>query len=241
MSILLFYGGVYIFFRNGKACETVKNLLLSLCIVFTCALLFSPVFLLCGKEEKKAAPLSEISALRAKAASGDKVSAFFLADAYFYGKNVRKNPVLALYWYRIAAQKGIAEAQYNLACCLESGSGCRKNMEEACFWYRLAAEQKFVPAVLRTFHLYRTGVKDKEGKILVRQSLEKGIALLKDESFRENEEIQILLGSCLLRKGSTEKEQKEAFELLSRLEAKKQTFRRCAADACRLLLRRTGV
>ena len=165
----------------------------------------------------KNARVDSLELLRKKALSGEKESAFFLADAYFYGKDVKKNPVLAVYWYRIAAQKGLAEAQYNLACCLESGTGCRPDPAGAYSWYAKASGQQFAPAMLRMFHYYRTGLKGADGKILAEVSLQKGMALLRVLSAKGHKEAQILLSSALLRKGSTEKEQKEAFLLLQRL------------------------
>lgn len=187
-------------------------------IGFVLLLLLSMLFPLSGL--CKNAQVNPLELLREKALAGEKESAFFLADAYFYGKNVRKNPVLAAYWYRIAAQKGVVEAQYNLACCLESGSGCRSDPAEAFAWYRKAAQQQFAPAMLRMFHFYRTGLKGPDGKEMVTPSLSKGIALLRTLSAKGHPEAQILLAGTLLRKGSTEKEQKEAFTLLQFLSSK---------------------
>lgn len=47
----------------------------------------------------------------------------------------------AVKWYRLAAEQGIAEAQYTLGKLYEDGDVIPKNAQEAKKWYRLAAEQ----------------------------------------------------------------------------------------------------
>ena len=44
-------------------------------------------------------------------------------------------------WYRLAAEQGLAEAQYNLGHCYYNGIGVEQDYSEAAKWYRLAAEQ----------------------------------------------------------------------------------------------------
>ena len=46
----------------------------------------------------------------------------------------------------MAAEQGVAEAQYNLGICLFYGNGCEKNPEEAVKWFRMAAEQEHADA-----------------------------------------------------------------------------------------------
>ena len=43
--------------------------------------------------------------------------------------------------YRLKAEQGDAEAQYNLGCCYDTGDGVAQDYKEAVRWYRLAAEQ----------------------------------------------------------------------------------------------------
>ena len=47
----------------------------------------------------------------------------------------------AVEWYRKAAEQGHAQAQNNLAVCLDNGSGCAADKAEAFKWYKKAAEQ----------------------------------------------------------------------------------------------------
>ncbi len=44
-------------------------------------------------------------------------------------------------WYRLAAEQGLADAQYNLGVMYEVGQGVPQDYDEAVKWYRLAAEQ----------------------------------------------------------------------------------------------------
>ena len=46
----------------------------------------------------------------------------------FYRNN---NPVRAAYWFGLAAQQGLAEAQYNIGCCYLAGYGVEKNLHTA--------------------------------------------------------------------------------------------------------------
>ena len=47
----------------------------------------------------------------------------------------------AVVWYRKAAERGLAEAQCKLGCCLEKGEGVARDAAQAVVWYRRAAEQ----------------------------------------------------------------------------------------------------
>jgi uncharacterized protein len=47
----------------------------------------------------------------------------------------------AVKWYRLAAEQGNANAQYNLGVMYDNGDGVVQDYAEAVKWYRLAAEQ----------------------------------------------------------------------------------------------------
>jgi hypothetical protein len=47
----------------------------------------------------------------------------------------------AVYWYRLAAEQGIAPAQYQLGLRYANGDGVTRDYAEAVKWYRRAAEQ----------------------------------------------------------------------------------------------------
>lgn len=52
-----------------------------------------------------------------------------------------KNYIEAIKYFQKAAEKGNANAQYNLGCCYEYGKGVSVDYTEAVKWYRKAAEQ----------------------------------------------------------------------------------------------------
>lgn len=49
--------------------------------------------------------------------------------------------VEAVKWFKLAAEQGNADAQYNLGDCYFLGNGVEKDLKEAVKWYKLAAEQ----------------------------------------------------------------------------------------------------
>ena len=44
-------------------------------------------------------------------------------------------------WYKKAADKGYALAQYNLGILYEGGKGVKKDVQQAKIWYKKAADQ----------------------------------------------------------------------------------------------------
>jgi uncharacterized protein len=50
------------------------------------------------------------------------------------------NSRIALTWYRLAAEQGVADAQYNLGNNYRNGEGVPQDYAEAVKWYRLSAE-----------------------------------------------------------------------------------------------------
>ena len=58
---------------------------------------------------------------------------------YAAGQGVDKDPKTAAEWYRKAAEKGVADAQYRLGAMYESGEGVPSDMEYAYGWYSVAA------------------------------------------------------------------------------------------------------
>ena len=80
--------------------------------------------------------------LVANAKAGNARAQMLVADCYLNGTNgVKKNYKEAVKWYRLAAEQGLAVAQYNLAFCYYNGYGVSQSYAEAVKWYRLAAEQ----------------------------------------------------------------------------------------------------
>ena len=95
--------------------------------------------------------------LAEKARSGDTASQYDLALEYFFGRNRTVNPVLALYWFRRAADAGHVESQYNAARCFERGWGCRRSMGMALNYYIKAKENNLPEAKLRYAELLYLG------------------------------------------------------------------------------------
>jgi TPR repeat protein len=55
----------------------------------------------------------------------------------------------AVRYYRLAADQGYMDAQYQLGCHYEAGKGVTKDSNEAKRWFRLAAAQGHVDAQKR--------------------------------------------------------------------------------------------
>lgn len=62
-----------------------------------------------------------------------------LADCYFKGDGVPRDPAQAVTWYGKAAEQGNADAQFNLGKSFETGIGVLQNDTQACVHYLIAA------------------------------------------------------------------------------------------------------
>ena len=60
---------------------------------------------------------------------------------YFDGSGVDQDAKEAAKWLRLAAPKGVADAQYRLGILYKEGRGVDQNFNEAEKWLRLAAAQ----------------------------------------------------------------------------------------------------
>jgi hypothetical protein len=76
----------------------------------------------------------------------------------FDGDGVDQNYVEAANWYKMAAEKGHARAQHNLALMYENGQGVTRDLAEAAKWYRMAAEQGNAGSQNNLATLYESGV-----------------------------------------------------------------------------------
>lgn len=135
--------------------NTVSALLLPLFFVAAVA---------AGAEEAGSAP----DPLRCAAETGDAESQLKLASEFFFGAEARpRNPVLAVYWFRKAAEQGNGEAAYNLGVCHEKGWGVEHASAVRAYRNYEAAAAKGVPeAKLRKALLLAVGIPD--------EALEKG-------------------------------------------------------------------
>ena len=65
---------------------------------------------------------------------------------YRDGRGVPQDDAEAVRWYRLAADQGLADAQFSLGVMYAIGDGVPKDDAEAARWYRLAADQGYVSA-----------------------------------------------------------------------------------------------
>ncbi|MBO5122781.1 MAG: sel1 repeat family protein, partial [Oscillospiraceae bacterium] len=100
----------------------------------------------CEQESEVAAKLLELL----KAA---KEHPFDLGVACFEKNDYKK----AVLYFRIAAQQGDANAQFNLALCYSQGQGVEQDQSEAARWYRKAAEQGDAKAQFLLARHYENG------------------------------------------------------------------------------------
>jgi TPR repeat protein len=89
------------------------------------------------------------------AQQGD-VNAQFIVG-YIYCQGAKPQYGEALKWFKLAADKGHPNAQFNLGQMYRLGQGMAKNQTEAVRWYRAAANQGFADAQLRLGIAYEEG------------------------------------------------------------------------------------
>ena len=107
----------------------------------------------------------EVEANISVAKFGDIYSQGMLGDRFYYGKGVKQNYEKAFQWYKLSAEQGVKQAQYNLAGCYEMGRGVIQDMGKALEWYMKAADRGFREAkrAVKRFELQK---KDPERDLL---------------------------------------------------------------------------
>ena len=63
----------------------------------------------------------------------------FVGDHYYYGDGITQNYAEAIKWYRLAAEQGYADAQYNLGLMYANGEDVPEDKVLAYMWWNLAA------------------------------------------------------------------------------------------------------
>lgn len=76
---------------------------------------------------------------------------------YNEGKGIPQDYTEAAKWYQLAAQQGVAPAQFNLGNMYRKGQGVPKDYAEAVKWYRLAAQQGEAKAQYILGYMYENG------------------------------------------------------------------------------------
>ncbi len=83
---------------------------------------------------------------------------FITGLRFHLGLGYSQNQKEAVRYYRKAAEKGEAFAQFNLGVCYQYGKGVEKDGKEAVRWYRLAAEQGLAVAQCNLGVCYQNGI-----------------------------------------------------------------------------------
>ncbi|MBR2364606.1 MAG: sel1 repeat family protein [Lentisphaeria bacterium] len=156
--------------------------------------------------------------LRSKASSGDGEAAFKLGNDYFYGENGRKrNLPLAAHWYLQAAKKDIPEGMYNYAITAEQLAKKPSDVYKAFQWYQKAAEKDFDPARFRVAAFYSSGLKDENGKVLIRKSPASALEQLEILNSREYEPGELQLAALLLQPGIPPARKARVYKILTKV------------------------
>lgn len=109
-----------------------------------------------------AAEQTDKDLLRDAALSGDTEAQLKLASEFFFGTDTHpRNPVLAVYWYRRAAEQGSSEGAYNLGICYEKGWGVEhQSLVQAGRYFDAAAKGGLPEGRLRKALLMISGIPD---------------------------------------------------------------------------------
>jgi TPR repeat protein len=100
---------------------------------------------------------AEVVALLEKANAGDLPNQHIAGLMYLNGSAVPKELSSALKWFRKAADRGYANAQYDLAVMYEEGEGVPASCADAAKWYARAAQQDHVYAIENLLSIYNRG------------------------------------------------------------------------------------
>ena len=88
------------------------------------------------------------------ARQGDPEAQFSLGLLYDTGGRNEQNPEQAVYWFKKAAQAGVAGACLYLGMKYEFGAGVSQDRKKACHWYEQAALQGWPQAAFMLGSLY---------------------------------------------------------------------------------------
>jgi len=105
----------------------------------------------------KSSIAGKIDELSSMAKQGQVEAQFTLAEACYFGKDIKKNLPQAFFWYEKAAQQGHPKAQRALGSMYKLGIGTAKEPVKAAYWYQKSAEQGLARAQTNLGILYETG------------------------------------------------------------------------------------
>lgn len=95
-----------------------------------------------GNPHSQAAKNALFNKIVKSAEQGDPLALYTLGKCYHTGAVTAINFDQAVFYYKLAADKGCGDAEYNLALCFEYGLGAKTNLEAALFYYDQAAKKK---------------------------------------------------------------------------------------------------
>src|SRR3990167_690950 len=97
----------------------------------------------------------------ATSAQGHKIAAYTLGVQYYQGYDSitsnKPNYVRALWWFTLAAEQKLPEAQYMAVIMLYTGQGTKQNHQQAKHYFKLAAKQGLALAQYRLGVMWHTG------------------------------------------------------------------------------------
>jgi localization factor PodJL len=99
----------------------------------------------------------EPKSLADAAATGDPNALFEIGARFTDGKGVKTDLSEAANWYKLAADRGLAPAQYRLANLFEKGTGVSRDLTKAMTYYKQAADAGNASAMHNLAVLYASG------------------------------------------------------------------------------------
>jgi localization factor PodJL len=99
----------------------------------------------------------EPKSLAEAAAAGDANALFDVGARFTEGRGVKSDLAEAAKWYKLAADKGLAPAQYRYANLLEKGTGVERDLSKAVTYYEQAADAGNASAMHNLAVLYASG------------------------------------------------------------------------------------
>lgn len=83
-----------------------------------------------------------------------------LGECYYYGKGVKKDLELAVFWFKRSAEQGYAPAQHNLGESYLFGKGVEKDVEKALYWSKKAVSQNYGSSNFIIGYIYECELQD---------------------------------------------------------------------------------
>jgi localization factor PodJL len=99
----------------------------------------------------------EPKSLADAAAAGDPNALFEIGARFTEGRGVKADPSEAANWYKLAADRGLAPAQYRIANLFEKGTGVTRDLNKAITYYQQAAEAGNASAMHNLAVLFASG------------------------------------------------------------------------------------